>query len=124
MKTSRGGERAPGQIGRTWEASDPAFPMPPSAPEDAPNVLCVVVDDIGFGWIEPFGGEIRTPNIQRLADSGLKYTNFTTTALCSPTRAALLTGRNHHSVGMAAITEMATGFPRHNARQPQNKAGI
>jgi hypothetical protein len=80
MKTYREGERFPGEIGRTWEDSDPAFPMPPSAPQDAPNVLCVVVDNIGFGWIESFGGEIRTPNIERLADNGLKYTHFTTTA--------------------------------------------
>jgi Sulfatase len=123
MKTYREGERFPGDSGRTWEDSDPAFPMPPSAPEDAPKVLCVVVDDIGFGWIEPFGGEIRTPNIGRLADNGLKYANFMTTALCSPTRAALLTGRNHHSVGMAAITEMATGYPGYNARQHRARPG-
>lgn len=124
MRTYLEGERFPGEIGRTWEDSDPAFPMPPTAPAGAPNVLYVIIDDIGFGWIEPFGGLIRTPNIDRLAQDGLKYTNFTTTALCSPTRAALITGRNHHSVGMAAITEMATGYPGYNARQPQNKAGI
>jgi len=124
MRTYREGQRFPGQIGRTFEDSEPAFPMPPSAPGGAPNVLCIVIDDIGFGWIEPFGGLIRTPSIERLANGGLRYTNFTTTALCSPTRASLLTGRNHHSVGMAAITEMATGYPGYNARQPQNKAGI
>jgi arylsulfatase A-like enzyme len=124
MKTYREGERFPGEVGRTWEDSEPAFPVPPAAPEGAPNVLAVIIDDIGFGWIEPFGGAIRTPNIQRLADNGLRYTNCTTTALCSPTRAALITGRNHHSVGMAAITEMATGYPGYNARQPQNKAGL
>jgi arylsulfatase len=67
---------------------------------------------------------INTPNLSRLADDGLRYTHFTTTALCSPTRSCLMTGRNHHSVGMAAITEMATGFPGYNARQPMNRAGI
>jgi arylsulfatase len=123
-KTYAEGDRFPGRIGRTWEDSEAAFPMPPSAPDGAPNVLYIVIDDIGFGWIEPFGGLIHTPNIQRLMDNGLGYTNFTTTALCSPTRAALVTGRNHHSVGMAAITEMATGFPGYNGRQPQNKAGL
>ncbi len=124
LKTYLEGERFPGLVGRTWEDSEPAFPMPRSAPDGAPNVLYVIIDDIGFGWVEPFGGMIRTPNISRLAENGLRYTNFTTTALCSPTRSCLVTGRNHHSVGMAAITEMATGFPGYNARQPQDKAGI
>ena len=124
MKTYQEGERFPGRIGRTYADSEPAFPVPPAAPEGAPSILYIVIDDIGFGWIEPFGGRIRTPNIARLADNGLRYTNFTTTALCSPTRACLLTGRNHHSVGMAAITEMATGYPGYNGRQPQNKAAI
>jgi arylsulfatase A-like enzyme len=124
MKTYLEGERFPGRIGRTWEDSEPAFPMPPSAPEGAPNILYVVIDDTGFGWTETFGGLIRTPNIQRLANNGLRYTNFTTTALCSPTRSCLISGRNHHSVGMANIPELATGFPGYNGRQPQNKAGV
>ncbi|WP_417505752.1 arylsulfatase [Microbacterium sp.] len=124
MKTYHEGERFPGRIGRTYEESEPAFPMPPTAPEGAPNVLYIVIDDIGFGWIDAFGGLIHTPNISRLADGGLRYTSFTTTALCSPTRSCLLTGRNHHSVGMANIPELASGFPGYNARQPQNKAGI
>jgi arylsulfatase len=67
---------------------------------------------------------VETPNISRLADNGLRYTNFQTTALCSPTRACLLTGRNHHSVGMADVTELATGFPGYNGRQPADKAAI
>lgn len=124
MKTYREGQRFTGRVGRTYEESEPAFPVPPSAPKGAPNILYVVVDDIGYGWIEPFGGLIHTPNIDRLAKNGLRYTNFHTTALCSPTRACLLTGRNHHSVGMANITELATGFPGYNGRQPQDKAGI
>lgn len=124
IKTYHEGDAFPGRIGRTWQDSEPAFPMPQKAREGAPNILNIIIDDIGFGWIEPFGGFIETPNIKKLAQKGLSYTNFTTTALCSPTRAALITGRNHHSVGMAAITEMATGFPGYNARQPQDKAGL
>ena len=77
-----------------------------------------------FGWSSTFGGLVETPNISKLADNGLRYVNHHTTALCSPTRACLLTGRNHHSVGMANITELATGFPGYNGRQPQDKAGI
>src|SRR5262249_22984209 len=70
-----------------------------------PNVLLILLDDVGYGHLSPFGGPARTPNIQRIADAGLRFTNFHTTALCSPSRAALMTGRNHHSVGMATITE-------------------
>ncbi|WP_371745539.1 arylsulfatase [Myxococcus sp. CA033] len=124
MKTYREGERFPGRIGRTYEESEPAFPMPPKAPKDAPNILYVILDDVGFGWCEPFGGMIRTPTLMKLAQQGLRYTYFTTTALCSPTRSCLVTGRNHHSVGMANITELATGFPGYNGRQPQDKAGV
>jgi arylsulfatase A-like enzyme len=124
MKTYREGERFPGHIGRTWDQSEPAFPVAPKAPRGAPNVLYVVLDDVGYGWSDTFGGMVETPNITRLANNGLRYTNFHTTALCSPTRACLLTGRNHHSVGMANITELATGFPGYNARQPQDKAAI
>ena len=104
--------------------SEPAFPVQPSPPEGAPNILYIVLDDVGFGWSSTFGGLVETPNITKLADNGLKYVNFHTTALCSPTRACLLTGRNHHSVGMAGITEMATGYPGYNGRQPQDKAAI
>jgi arylsulfatase len=124
MKTYHEGEPFPGRIGRTWDVSEPAFPVPRTAPEGAPNILYVVLDDVGFGAADAFGGLIETPNIRKLADNGLRYTNFHTTALCSPTRACLLTGRNHHSVGMANITELATGFPGYNARQPMIKAGI
>ncbi len=83
----------------------------PIAPEGSPNVLYIVLDDVGFSAMEPFGGLIETPNINRIAEQGLRYTNFHTTALCSPTRACLLTGRNHTTNGMASITEAATGFP-------------
>jgi arylsulfatase len=124
MKTYREGERFPGKIGRTYAESEPAFPVPASPPPGAPNILYIVLDDVGFGACDTFGGLVETPNITRLADGGLRYVNFHTTALCSPTRACLLTGRNHHSVGMANITELATGFPGYDGRQKPDKAGI
>ncbi|CAM4247105.1 MULTISPECIES: arylsulfatase [Myxococcus] len=124
MKTYHEGERFPGRIGRTWEESEPAFPVPPEAPKGAPNILYIILDDVGYGACDTFGGLVETPNITRLAGNGLRYTNFHTTALCSPTRACLLTGRNHHSVGMANITELATGFPGYDARQKPDKAAI
>ncbi len=123
-KTYHEGDRFPGHIGRTWDVSEPAFPVPPAAPKGAPNILCIVLDDVGYGWCDAFGGLVETPNMKRLANGGLRYTNFHTTALCSPTRACLLTGRNHHSVGMANITELATGYPGYNGRQTEDKAAI
>jgi arylsulfatase A-like enzyme len=124
VKTYHEGEPFPGRIGRTWDVSEPAFPVPREAPPGAPNILYIVLDDVGFGWADTFGGLVETPNITRLAKGGLSYVNHHTTALCSPTRACLLTGRNHHSVGMANITELASGFPGYNGRQPQDKAAI
>jgi arylsulfatase len=90
----------------------------PIAPEGTPNVLYIVLDDVGFSAMEPFGGLIETPNINRIAERGLTYTNFHTTALCSPTRSCLLTGRNHTTNGMACITEAASGFPNANGHIP------
>src|SRR5262245_40874907 len=81
MKTYREGERFPGRIGRTYEESEPAFPVPPKAPAGAPNVLYIVLDDTGFGACSTFGGLVDTPHITRLADNGLRYVNFHTTAL-------------------------------------------
>jgi arylsulfatase A-like enzyme len=90
----------------------------PMAPEGAPNVLYIVLDDVGFSSMEPWGGLIETPNINKLAKSGLTYTNWHTTALCSPTRSSLLTGRNHTTNGMACIAEATTGFPGSNGHIP------
>src|SRR6476620_7394519 len=92
---------------------DTAFPPiePLQPPAGAPNVLVILLDDVGFGASSAFGGPCATPTAERLADNGLKYNRFHTTALCAPTRAALLTGRNHHSVGMGVITELATSAP-------------
>ena len=92
--------------------------MPPRAPEGSPNVLIVLYDDTGLAAWEPFGGRIRMPTLQRLADDGLTYTQWHTTALCSPTRSCFLTGRNHHQNGMACITEGAIGYPGSNAHLP------
>ena len=90
----------------------------PIAPEGAPNVLMIVWDDVGFGAMDVFGGPIETPSMRRIADSGLRYSNFHTTALCSPTRSSLLTGRNATTNGMACIAEATTGFPGSNGRIP------
>ena len=113
--TYRPDEPFPGTIGRTVESSTAAWPARPEPPADAPNVVVVVLDDVGYGQLSPFGGLIDMPTFDALAARGLKFSNFHTTALCSPTRACLLTGRNHHTTGLAAITEMSLGFPSLNA---------
>jgi arylsulfatase A-like enzyme len=104
-----------GRIGRTVRDSTPDFPKMVEAPAGAPNVLLILTDDVGFGASSTFGGPVQTPNFQRVADSGLRYNMYHTTALCSPTRAALITGRNHHSVASGVITEFATGYPGYNS---------
>ena len=115
-----------GKIGDTYKDSVPDWTpvLPVQAPAGAPNVLLVVLDDVGYGQLGCYGGPIDTPNLDRLASEGVRYTDFHTTALCSPTRAALLTGRNHHSVGLAAITEGATGFPSSFGSIPKSAATI
>ncbi len=113
-----------GKIGRTYEDSTPNYPQPVEAPKGSPNVLLILLDDVGFGMCSPFGGSVETPNLQKLADKGLTYTRFHTTALCSPTRAALLAGRNHHSVGTGVIIEMGTGFPGYTGIIPRSTALI
>ncbi|MGH9014840.1 MAG: arylsulfatase [Acidimicrobiia bacterium] len=105
-----------GVIGRTWQDSEPWWPPEPSPPEGAPNIVFIVLDDVGFAQLGCFGSDIETPHMDRLAADGLRYNNFHTTTLCSPTRACLLTGRNHHSVGMATIAEGANGFPNSRGR--------
>ena len=91
-----------------------------NAPEGAPNVVIVLIDDIGFGATEPFGGAIKTPTFSQLAENGLRFNQFHTTALCSPTRASLLAGRNHHVVNVGSVMEIATGFPGNQGRRPDN----
>lgn len=99
------------RLGLTASESEPHWPAPPRPREGAPNVVVIVFDDLGFADLGCYGSEIATPNIDALATNGLRYTNFHTTALCSPTRAALLTGRNHHSVGMGGLADWDLGFP-------------
>ena len=112
----------------TYDAKDPDTAYPPIEPllppEGAPNVLIVLLDDVGFGASSTFGGPCQTPTADRLAAAGLKYNRFHTTALCAPTRAALLSGRNHHSVGMGSITELATSAPGNNSLRPNTKAPL
>ena len=112
----------------TYDAKDPDTSFPPieplRPPAGAPNVLIVLIDDCGFGASSAFGGPIATPTAERLAARGLKYNRFHTTALCSPTRQALLTGRNHHTVGMGAITELATSAPGYSSVRPANAAPL
>ena len=107
-----------GVIGRTVSESEPAWPQPVRAKKGAPNVIFFILDDVGYGQMSAFGGLVNTPNLDRLVQNGLRYTNMHTTALCSPTRACALTGRNHHSNGVACIMEMATGFPGYDGRMP------
>jgi arylsulfatase A-like enzyme len=112
----------------TYDAKDPDTRFPPITPvrppDGAPNVLIILIDDAGFGSSSAFGGPCNTPAFERLAADGLKYTRFHTTALCSPTRAALLSGRNHHSVGMGGITEIATSAPGYSSLRPKTMAPL
>ncbi|MGD9853634.1 MAG: sulfatase-like hydrolase/transferase, partial [Planctomycetaceae bacterium] len=112
----------------TYDAKSPDTKFPPieqlRPPQGAPNVLIVLIDDAGFGSSSTFGGPCQTPTLDRLAKGGLRYTRFHTTALCSPTRQALLTGRNHHSAGMGGITEVATGAPGYSSVRPNSMAPL
>ena len=111
-----------GKANRTLKGSQPDFSPLPAPPAGAPNVLLVLFDDAGFGNPSTFGGPVNTPTFERVAKAGLRYNRFHVTALCSPSRAALLSGRNHHAVGFGAIAETASGFPGYNARWPKSAA--
>src|SRR3990172_7764479 len=111
VTTNRGEPGFGGRIGRTIAESEPWWPEAPRPPKAAPNIVLVVLDDTGFAHLGCYGSEIETPNIDRLAANGAQYSNFHTTALCSPSRASLLTGRNHHAVGMRGLSNFDTGFP-------------
>jgi arylsulfatase A-like enzyme len=113
-----------GVIGRKASESKPDFPRAVTAPTGAPNVLLIMTDDTGFGAASTFGGPIPTPNLDRIYQQGLCYNQFHTTALCSPTRSALLTGRNHHSVGFGNISEFATGYPGYDSIIPKSAGTI
>lgn len=110
-----------GKVGKTYKESDPPqFPQPTKAPKGAPNVVLILLDDSGFGQYSTFGGGIPSPTLDKLAKEGLKYNRFHTTALCSPTRAALITGRNHHSAATGVITEAATGYEGYTCVLPRS----
>ncbi|MGE0759091.1 MAG: sulfatase-like hydrolase/transferase [Pirellulaceae bacterium] len=113
-----------GKIGETFKESKQDFPQPLQAPQGAPNVVVILLDDVGFGQPSTFGGPIPTPQFDKLAREGLKYTRFHTTGICSPTRVALLTGRNHHQCGFGAITELSTGFPGYSGVWPREAASV
>jgi arylsulfatase len=113
-----------GTIERNAAQSTPYWPPRVEPPKGAPNVLLVITDDTGYGTPSTFGGVIPTPTLDRVAAEGLRYTNFHSTALCSPTRAALITGRNHHSVGFGVISEQSTGFPGYDSIITRDKATI
>ena len=113
-----------GKIGLRPSDSVKDFPKEVTAPEGAPNILLILTDDVGFGATSTFGGPIPTPTFDRLAEVGIRYNQFHTTALCSPTRAALLTGRNHHSVSTGGIMEIGVGYPGYNTLVPKSKRGL
>src|SRR5215467_8664661 len=111
----------PGSVGRTYADSDPAqFPQPVQAPKGAPNIVLILIDDAGFGQFSTFGGGVPSPTMDRLAAEGLRFNRFHTTALCSPTRAALITGRNHHSTSFGSISEAATGYDGYTCILPRS----
>ena len=118
LKEYKPGTTFTGVMGRTVSESQPAWPAPVRSRPDAPNVLYIVLDDTGYGQFGCYGSPINTPNLDRLAQNGLRYTNMHTTALCSPSRSCMLNGRNHHSNGMACITEGSTGYPGANGAIP------
>jgi arylsulfatase A-like enzyme len=111
-----------GVIGRTWRESTPWSSMPAQPPPNAPNIVFIVLDDVGFSDLGCYGSEIDTPSMDRLATGGVRYNNFHVTAMCSPTRACLLTGRNAHAVGMGVIAEWSTGFPGYRGRISRHAA--
>lgn len=113
-----------GKIGTTYSNSSPFMPKSVTAPKEAPNVLLVLTDDVGFGATSTFGGAVPTPNLDKLAAHGLKYNRFHTTAMCSPTRAALLTGRNAHAVSAGSLSDLASGYPGYWSMLPDSAATI
>src|SRR5438874_9354323 len=117
-------EQFRGVTKRTLEGSEAAFTEPVKAPAGAPNVLLVLIDDAGFGNPSTFGGPVATPTLDKLAAEGLRYNRFHVTALCSPTRAALLSGRNHHAVGFGSISELIGGWPGYSTNWPTSAASI
>ncbi len=113
-----------GRIGKTYKESQAAWPKIPTADQSAPNIVVILLDDVGFGQTSTFGGLIPTPALDKLASEGLRYNRFHTTAICGPSRAALLTGRNHHDAGNGFLMEWATGFPSYTTMIPRTTATV
>jgi len=113
-----------GKIGKSYTDSKQDYPQPVKAPAGAPNVVVILLDDLGFGQAGTFGGPVPTPALDKLASQGLRFNRFHTTGICSPTRAALLTGRNHHQVANGTISELSTGYPGYHSVWPQSTASI
>ncbi|WP_417700315.1 arylsulfatase [Pseudophaeobacter sp.] len=113
-----------GVITETFEGSTQDYPQPVKPPQEAPNIIVVLIDDLGYGQPGTFGGPVPTPAMDALAEDGLRFTRFHTTAICSPTRASLLTGRNHHQSGFGTITELSTGYPGYDSIWPRSTATI
>jgi len=124
LKEYKTGKTFPGVIGRTYDQSKPAWPEQNRAKEGAPNVLFIILDDTGFGHLGCYGSPIATPNIDKLATEGLRYNNMHTTALCSPTRSCILTGRNHHSNHVGCLTNGSTGYPGTDGYMPFENGAI
>lgn len=118
------GQPFAGQIGRTFRDSKPWWPERVRAPSGAPDIVFIVLDDVGFADLGCYGSEIATPAMDRLAAGGLRYNNFHVTAMCSPTRACLLTGRNAHAAGVGIITEWGGGYPGYRGRMARHTATL
>ena len=113
-----------GSIGRTYRDSRPWWPEEPCAPKGAPNIVFIVLDDVGFADLGCYGSEIATPHMDRLGANGVRYSNFHVTSMCSPTRACLLTGRNAHAVGMGVIAEWSSCYPGYQGQVTREAATI
>jgi arylsulfatase A-like enzyme len=113
-----------GLIGTTYKNSEPWWPEPPAVPQNAPNIVTIVLDDVGFSDLGCYGSEIATPHMDALAAGGARYSNFHVTAMCSPTRACLLTGRNAHAVGVGIIAEWSSGYPGYQGKVTPRAATV
>jgi arylsulfatase len=113
-----------GKISVKREGAIPYWPEPIKAPDGAPNIVVILLDDVGYGAASVFGGPVQTPALEKLAASGLRYNRFHVNALCSPTRASLLTGRNNHQVGFGTVAESASGFPGYNSIWPKSTVSV
>ena len=118
------GQEFKGKISKSYEDSEEWWPSKKRPPADAPNVIIFLLDDVGFAQVESFGGLIETPNINALGENGLRYNNFHTTALCSPSRATLMAGRNPHKIGLGSHALTAMGFPGYNAVVPHSAKSV